>query len=234
MALDIYVGPLCRYYTGAWSTVVQRSAPGRAVEVRDEHPDEEGAIRDPAQARPLILAWLESLRMALRTHDVEVLWKEEPEGEYFTDRPAWDCYGSLLLWAAYSEQPELRRPECCPDDWSEDPALSASREKEFATGFPHLLQQTEFWVPGTLSFVFRAPDPVGEPVYCGSVEGLCAELEQINEEAWSMDAAAMELVRREGSELGASLDHAARFCVAVLLPLARLARAKQLPIKLDY
>jgi hypothetical protein len=232
MALDVYVGPLCRYYTGAWSIHTTASGPG--VEIRDEQPEEEGAIRDPAQARPLILDWMEALRTALRGHDVEILWKEEPEAAYFTGKPAWDCYGSLLLWAAYSEQPELPRPASCPDDWSVDPALSASRQKEFATFYPHLLQQTEFWLPGSLSFVFRAPDPVGDPVYFGSVEGLCSELEQINDEVWGMDAAAMELVRREGSELGASLDHAARFCVAVLLPLARIAREKQLPLKLDY
>jgi hypothetical protein len=37
-------------------------------------------------------------------------WNESQEAPYFTDKPTWDCYADLMLWAAYNEQPQLSRP----------------------------------------------------------------------------------------------------------------------------
>jgi len=33
------------------------------------------------------------------------------KAEYATDKPAWDCYGALVLWAAYDELPTPSRRE---------------------------------------------------------------------------------------------------------------------------
>ena len=65
--------------------------------------DPEGAIRDPDQIRPSVLAWRQGLSQALQERLAELLdWNENQQATYFTDKPAWDCYADLMLWAAYS------------------------------------------------------------------------------------------------------------------------------------
>src|SRR3954471_11068140 len=105
MGLDIYVGPLCRYYAGDWETVVQRRAreQGIALNVVRAQPASADALRDPKDTLPIVTAWREGLALALKDEGVSLFWQEQPDGIYFTDKPAWDCYGDLLLWAAYSE-----------------------------------------------------------------------------------------------------------------------------------
>jgi hypothetical protein len=81
------------------------------------------AIRDPDQIRPTVLAWRDSLSAALAGHlGSNLEWDERQDPPYFTDKPTWDCYSDLMLWAAYNEQGQLRPPVEHVENWSEDPA----------------------------------------------------------------------------------------------------------------
>ena len=102
MGLDVYVGTLTRYYAGQWETIVQRTGreQGFAVEVQRQHVD--AAVTDPAALEPVLIEWRDTLSAALSTHLRGPLrWDEGMGPDYFTDKPAWDCYGSLLVWAAH-------------------------------------------------------------------------------------------------------------------------------------
>lgn len=33
-------------------------------------------------------------------------WDERADASYFTDKPDWDCFGALVLLAAYEEEPK--------------------------------------------------------------------------------------------------------------------------------
>jgi len=113
MGLDVYVGPLSRYYAGDWETIVQQVAKGSgiAVEIVRPKPPRRGwfkKLRDGLHffrptAEESVRRWRKRLRRDLGISDLD--WNEDPETEYMTDKPAWDCYGALVLWAAYDELP---------------------------------------------------------------------------------------------------------------------------------
>lgn len=112
MGLDVYVGPLTRYYLGEWETVVQHLGREQGLEVSIERPlapkrtwfesvvDRFRPNRRAAAIRA-VRRWQQQLARQLRLPNIE--WNDDPEGEYETDKPAWDSYGALMLWAAYEE-----------------------------------------------------------------------------------------------------------------------------------
>src|SRR5882724_8801386 len=68
------------------------------------------AIRNPDTIRPIVIEWRDRLSKSLSELLSTALdWNEEADAPYFTDKPAWDCYSDLVLWAAYSEHAELVR-----------------------------------------------------------------------------------------------------------------------------
>jgi hypothetical protein len=109
MGLDVYVGSFTRCYAGDSELVTQTAARelGLALQVSRLN-DPADAIRNPEHLRPMVTTWQKSLSEDLADHLKEPLsWDEAPGSPYFTDKPTWDCYGDLTLWAAYQEQPHL-------------------------------------------------------------------------------------------------------------------------------
>lgn len=235
MGLDVYAGPLSRSYAGDWLTVVQQlgRAQGTPVEVRRPASSED-AITDPRQALNLILEWRAGLQRALDEHSVTLKWNEDPSGVYFTDKPAWDCYGDLLMWAAHLDAPKRSCPKAHVDDWHDHPVLVASRARTSKTQFPHLLSDTELWLPSDFAFVFNAPDPTGSQLTIGSVQRLHAELDRINQLSWNGSTELLAQWRRAGSDYGAPLETGARFCCSLLLEITGSAIQYSVPVKLDY
>ena len=130
MGLDIYVGSYSRYFTGNWENIVQQRGREEGWDVHIVRPaNDEDAITDPKVVRPAVLEWRNSISEGLGDNLKEQLdWDESDDAPYFTDKPAWDGYGSLLLWAAYSEHPELTRPAAATEDWDPYPAFQKSVE----------------------------------------------------------------------------------------------------------
>jgi hypothetical protein len=117
MGLDIYVGSLTRYFTRDWKTIVQQLAErGEIPQVQVVRANEpKNVVTDPEQVRSAVVGWRQGLSTGLAQHITAPLdWDESGFTPYFTDKPAWDCYGALLLWAAYSEHGDLKRPHRQP------------------------------------------------------------------------------------------------------------------------
>ena len=245
MGLDIYVGSLTRYFSRDWRTIVQQwaeSGKGPPVEiVRQNEPDD--AVTDPELIRPAVVAWREGLNHALAPHvRSRVDWDEEGKTPYFTDKPAWSCYGALILWAAYSEHPDLTRPRSNPlalpdrrtGDWHDDPAYRRSTTDGFATSYGQLLDDVEVWLPGDFSFTFEAQWITGKTIRFGSCQRLVAQLDALNTSTWKVAAAELERWRRDGAEFEAPLEVSAHFAFAVTRSLAGEAVQHRLPMLLDY
>lgn len=236
MGLDIYVGSLTRYYSGQWETVVQRYAHENGLEAKIIRPgDSHEPDEDPDEIRTVVLQWRESLSLGLGNNISAPLdWDESPDSPYFTDKPAWDCYGSLVLWAAYSEHPDLIRPDHCVEDWSSDEPYLRSVHPDFKTKYPSLLRDTEFWLPSDFDFTFRAEDPPGNEAGFGSSYALVEELRELNESTWNADQSTISKWRRDGAEHLAPLEQGAKFAFAIFLELAIAATNHGLVMKLDY
>jgi hypothetical protein len=235
MALDVYVGSLARYYAGDWKSVADWAARERNRKTEAGQPGVAGARKDRERIRASVLAWRRSLGGALAPHLAEPLsWDETSEAPWFTERPGWDGFGSLVLWAAHAEQPTLRRPAALPKEWDDDAALVRSNADGFRSRYSHLVRNVELWLPTTLDFTFEAEDVDGRRIIVGSSTTLRRQLGELNAATWTMDEDEMIELARGRPPGRASLEVAARHTMAVMSGLVRQAVEHRLPMKLDY
>jgi hypothetical protein len=205
---------------------------GRRVDGIRKH-DPEDAIHDPEQVRPAVLAWRDGLSQALGERLKEPLhWNEDQGAPYFTDKPTWDCYADLMLWAAYDEQ-QLSRPSNHVEKWADDPAYKACTADSFRSRYSHLYD-VELWLPCPFGFVFQTEDVGGNPVVIGSSLALLRQLEDLNQRTWRADASRLQKWNFDGSEYEADMEAGARFAFAVFVKLARHSVEEELPMRLDW
>jgi hypothetical protein len=238
MGLDVYVGSLSRYYTGKWETIIQQYGRESGVNVqvvRTAEPERGflGRLIDRIRPKPDVgrdvARWQAELS---RRAGVAVTWDDDPRREYFTDKPAWDCYGALLLWAAYEERGATKYPETA-EKWDENP-IFASLAGKADSKYCQLLANTEIWVPAEIHLPIAASTLAGDTAVVGSVGDLADQLRALNEASWKADEATISQWRQEGADYGAPLEQSARFGFAVFSQLAALAVQHRLPMKLDY
>ena len=236
MGLDIYVGSFTRYYAGDWELVAARAARelGATFEVVRQHKPSD-AIHDPEEIRAIVLEWRGGLATSLASHLPEPLdWDESASTPYFTDKPAWDGYQGLLLWAAYQEHPGLQIPQEIPKDFDKDPAIQRSMGADSQTCYPSLLSNAQFWFPVHFPFVFEAPDASGKKVRMASSVSLAQELSELNRKTWNMNEAELDQCAMDGCEAGSPLEVAARFGFALFRRHALLSVTHRLPLLLDW
>jgi hypothetical protein len=177
VGLDVYAGTLTRYYAGDWKNSVQQWAEdqGLAYEIVRVGGDSPSAPAD--RVRSAILDWRLSLNRELAASAGNSFdWNESSEALYFTERPGWDGYGSLLTLAAHDEHPGFGWPEQSTSSWPDDPAWSLASADDFASSrYRHLLV-AEMWLPCPFDVPFEYSDPGGAPVSIGSSFALLAEL----------------------------------------------------------
>ena len=237
MGLDVYVGPLSRYYAGDWETVVQQAAKQAGVPIQIVRPNAAnrrwvgGLIkrlrpRGPAAVR----RWRDRLRKETGMADLD--WNDDPEAEYQTDKPAWDCYGALVLWAAYDELPNAKRRETA-EGWDQDSAFLTSRMNP-ESRYRHLLADTEIWLPAEFAVPFPTVAVSGQRVVVGSSRRLLEELRDLNSRTWQVDDAQITEWRCQAAAPNAPLDISARFAFSIFYSLAQRAVVARLPMKLDY
>jgi hypothetical protein len=236
LGLDIYVGSFTRYYSGDWELVSARAARemGAKFEVVRKHGPAD-AIRDPEQIRPIILEWRTGLAASLSSHLAEPLdWDESSDAPYFTDKPAWDGYQGLLLWAAYQEHTDLKAPAKIPKDFAKDPAIDRCMGGNAKTTYPALFSNAQFWFPISFRFSFDAPDASGNKVTMASSVALAQELNELNQKTWKMSDTELDECAFNGCEAGSALEVAARFGFALFRRHALLSVMHRLPMLLDW
>ena len=240
MALDVYVGSLTRYYAGDWESTAdkkgKRTRPsGRTGAARAGAGRADRASgKDSERIRKAVLTWRDGIKRALRQHLDEPLdWAETTEAPWFTGRPGWDGFGSLVLWAAYAEQPGLRRPAALPEEWDDDPALVRSNAEGFRSRYSHLVRNVELWLPCAFDFTLEGEDVDGRRIIVGSSPTLGRQLGELNAATWKMNAGEL-VVLANNRPAGSALETCARYALAVMTGLVRHALGHRLPMKLDY
>ena len=243
MGLDVFVGPLSRYYTGDWETVVQQMGrqtgmPITVIRPKAATPSFLSRLvaaltrRNPTpDSAQRVTAWAASLTQ-YSPEATTFAWSDSPSAPYFTDKPAWDCYGALMLWAAYDElKPSDRLASA--KHWDRDASYLAVIQKSDSK-YRHLVANTELWLPVAFEAPFSAPSPGGNEVVIGSSIRLLAELECLNANTWRASGTDLESWRHSGAAYDAPLEVSARFGFAVFHGLAKQSVSANLPMKLDY
>ncbi|HTK76374.1 MAG TPA: hypothetical protein VL371_14010 [Gemmataceae bacterium] len=183
MAFDVYVGTMTRFYLREWENVAQRMAREQGMHYQMIYAG--GEPEPPPSAddlRQAVASWCEALSGALQSHGFgPVVWDEDEQKPYFTDRPAWDGYSALLVWAAHAEHPALPIPAEAPQSWAEDPAYQRSTLREFKSRYRTILEP-ELWLPTEFPFVFEAATLVSEKACIGSVFTLKQQLDDLHQQ----------------------------------------------------
>lgn len=230
MGLDLYAGPLTRYVTSAWQTIIEQAAAAEGGQAHVVHVNDPDAVGDPAQALPVVQEWQRELQQAF---GLASTWRESVDGGYTTDKPDWSGYTALLLAAAQVERPDLPRGTHGPD-----PRLLGASEAFVAASaqprrYPSLLL-AEWWLPIALpSPVFEAPAPNGVTMRMGTVEALVAELDDLAA-ALRLGTDALGTALLSGPPLDLDFEGTATFGCAVFTDAARWAQQHQQPLVLDY
>jgi len=241
MALDLYAGPLTRYYLGDWENIGERFAREHGLEYITVNPSAEEAhasedvVTDPDVIRSAIYDWREVMTEGLAENlESPLEWDESRDAPHFTDRPQWEGYAGLQLLAALEENAEINPPDVLAEDWEQNPALQASRADDFTqTEYLHLLS-AELWLPTPFPFTFRFMELTGNELCIGSAPTMLRELQLLNERTFKGDAEERKYWREDTPEFGEPFEIAARFGLAVFMDLAEQAIAHRLPLKLDY
>ncbi|MDX2146240.1 MAG: hypothetical protein SFZ23_01860 [Planctomycetota bacterium] len=231
MGLDLYAGTFTRYYLGDWQTVVQQSFPGQVTVQRPPNPDR---ISDPIQISEIVAQWMKALSTGT---GLTLDWDESLRRPYFTDKPAWDAFGALKIWAAHDDQSLDASAHDQPitiENWSKDPSLTPYRDQPGSGRYPYITSDTEIWLPLSEPALFTGPDATGNERMFGEVGMLLAELELLNQRTWNASDEAAEQWRRDGVEHASPLEPAARFGWAVTRCVAAHAVKHRLPLLLDY
>lgn len=243
MGLDIYVGPLCRYYSGDWQTIIQQTASATEVshdtELKPE-PQPSGLRSFVSFFRPKkpkvdpveqVLHWRAELASAIGNADTaEWEWAESMDTAYETDKPGWSGYGAVQMWATYIEFPKMARPAAFRADWENDPAIvqAAEKPRKFAN-----IASAELWLPVTADKVFDGEEPNGNPIAIGSVPGLFKELRALNDNSWRASDETIRSWSESGPDLQ-ELDSMARWGFSIWFRLAEYAVRERVPMRLDY
>lgn len=234
MALDVYVGSLTRYYAGVWENLVEKAARERGAQHRVRSARPADAAKSQDRIRPKVIAWRAALAKALGDRlSAPLEWDETATAPWYTHRPGWDGFGSLVLWAAYAEHEALRMPETLPEEWDQDIALTRSTADGFRSRYSHLVRNVEMWLPVAFEITFEGEDVEGRRAVMGSVTTLRRQLADLNAATWKASAADVAAWGQVLAEEG-SLEERARYAFAILTALAERAQTERLPMKLDH
>jgi hypothetical protein len=253
VGLDVYVGPLTRYYSFDWETIVQQAGRQQGMDVQIMRPP--GFEKpDPEEVVGAVASWRKSLADEV---GVPMRWDESAIGPYETDKPDWDGYHAVRFLAMHEEFSDLPAPtridrgnlgaldreplerrfgEVYAGRGQSRLSRLLGRKPPEPTAAPRYpcIQMPQLWLPVALPGPLQTTGPMGNDMTIGSVDGLVAELEQVNDRTVHLDQAALEAAQQAGPPEEGAFEPLARFGLAIFLTLARVAKERSQPMILDW
>jgi len=258
MGLDIYAGTLTRYYAQNWKTVTQQYAEEQGwtfQRITPNGPAEPEEKMDPAEIQADMESWRDQiLAMILSgTERQYTPWQENNEKPYYTDKPDWDAFGALLVYAAAVLQ-EKELPPVVEKNWdfNNHPLILGLLEDEERVQSWSLFQGVTWWLPIEDSFYFQAPLPTGDTMTIATTGLLMAELKRINELGWKadddtilswsksegypadMETAADGTVNKTAEHNQYDTESLAKFAFSIMWQAAGFSMEQGVPLLMDY
>lgn len=256
MGLDIYAGTLTRYYTHNWKTVLQQWAEENGYSYSKISPEGGEATEDAMTTEEIQRAiedWRDWILAAVTPEGGEPYapWREDNEKPYYTDKPDWEAFGALLLYAAcllYKEP----LPLTVEKRWDFDNHPLVKRAAEDSEKQWSLFAGTTWWLPITEPFYFQAQNPVQDSISIGTTGALLEELKKINELGWKADEETiLSWVKTEGYPADAEIsangqmteieehtifntESLAKFSFSILWQAVSFSMEHQVPVLMDF
>lgn len=234
MAVDLYAGPLCRYYARDFKTkAAQMFANHVRLEVGPEG-TREVRPKNPSRFRDQTIAWQKGVARVFHERGAQrVRWPDLPKGEYFCDQ--FLSWRHLVVFAAYASLGELPIPDEMIRDERTDGAMAFVRETESAFDYPTICL-CRSWIPFTfVGPVGIVPLPDESGAVIGSVQTLEQECRRLLREHMGLPTADQEtLAVASRDEARTPLMRDAIWGAAVLLSGCEFALKHTQPMLVDY
>ncbi|MDR2187889.1 MAG: hypothetical protein LBE62_07520 [Azonexus sp.] len=229
MAFDVFVGTFTRFYTRQWENVVQRQAKAEGHHYQMIYADGDNEPPTAEEVLEGVSGWQRAINEGLAVHGLgPIEWSEDEKQPYFTDRPGWEGFSALLLWAAYAQSTEQPAPPYLPEIWLEDPVYQSVMDRE-KPEFPAILM-ANIWLPGDFEFRFEFPPLAGDDnVMIASTKSLLDNLHRLatTEPNWSKN-----FIPEQEKQI--PFEEAAREGMDVFAALAQHAVDNSLPLILSF
>jgi hypothetical protein len=172
--------------------------------------------------------------LKLKEHLAEPLaWREGMSPDFKVAEIGFQGYGGVILLAAYTVTGHLPRPTSFQRTWNKDPAIEILNREPGNNAIWEIVN-CSLWMPCPFQFGIGMKDPSGQPIRAGSVDMLWTALQQLNEANWKASPAEISGWLKYELNEDVSFDTQAKFGFAMFHEACRMAREKQLPIKLHY
>ncbi|MES2566279.1 MAG: hypothetical protein V4565_05400 [Bacteroidota bacterium] len=235
MGLDIYTGTLTRYYSKNWKSVIEQYAEENNMEFeRINSNDVAQEEIDIEEVKEICIDWRNNIISAIKEHiENPTIWTEDNEKEYYTDKPNWDCYGALIMFALFSEQSTIP-PKEYDENWGESEVYTKASSEDYETSYQQLVKGCEIWLPLNFNFIFNYNDPSENEIAIGSIYALLQNLDKLNAKIWNASKDSIELWAKEIDPASNIYEDKAKFGFSILYTITEFAIRNQTPIKLDY
>lgn len=235
MGLDIYTGTLTRYYARNWKGIVQQHAEENGMDFQLVRQHDSGEpLPDVSEIEAIAIEWQQNLADGLREHTgAEIKWPENNDDEYATDKPDWNGYGAVLLWAIYKDL-GIDPPTLFDKNWASSDINILSKQDSSSTSFPSITKDCELWLPIDIDFNFQFIDIAGNDVSIGSSLRLFEELNALNIKSWNATGDEIRSWRKSTDPDSNALDELARFGFSILYALTEFSVTHKTPMVMDY
>lgn len=255
MGLDIYAGTLSRYYMRNWKTITQQLCEANGMQYSQIHPmGEEQNAASASETENMVQQWQEQLVNALKSSGVKEAktWQEDWDTKpYYTNKPDWDAFGALLLFAA-SKFLKVRSPKDYKKNTDYNEVLKIIGIYNTNYRQWSLFSGVCYYVPIADRLVFKYPLANGQESMLSTVACLKYELDKINEACWqARKATILEWANTEGYPVEGqitgkgllrflpkkqvySTESLAKYAFSILWQAVRFAEKEQVAIVLDF
>lgn len=235
MGIDLYAGPLCRWYASDFVTPAHALVPPERRMVVNPRTGkaEPHRAENPAKYRDAVLAWMQEIRPRLRqAGPMIVKWEELPRTEYLCVqfRPWFE----LRYFAAYAQVGELLIPSEVRTGREQDAAFEIARAMGLASPFASLIHCKK-WLPLEFAHPIELVTPTREREPIGSVRGLRSEAESLASGFLGVGSVTQDAMAAAADDHGRTpLERAAAHAIWSVLRITDFALERKLPVVVDY
>ena len=164
MAIDLYAGPLQRYFTRRWETAGAVHARQAGFDYKMVFPNGVDPLSlDDETAQAEVRDFADRLKPFLKLAD-SPCWHESFDSPYRSVQLTPQGLSALVLWAAFLQRGDLERPRALPEDHYEEAAVAEAADKGYYMG-PMATLEAHMIVPGPESAIVIAEDPIGRELF---------------------------------------------------------------------
>lgn len=235
MAFDIYVGPVSRYAANDWKNLGQIAAEAHGISYQVVRPSQGivGGLFAKQRAAKAYRRWFDLLRADLDRAGIRASsWNDAPELPYFTERPGWEGYASLLGKFAHLRFPGHPEPVNAIgiNQLAEAPVFNQ------AIGTSEsliVLGECRMWIPGNFPGVVSTQWLSGQAIGVGSLDALDRVLDDVCR-LWGQDRDFIDGSAFDQPGEDSPFEEAAIYGLATFSRMVREAKKHELPMILDF